>query len=134
MPMETRRNKPKEKAAKLLIKELPFYNFRGDLASCLGQFNISIPITCQPRKNLDKLAGLYDLNIFDFNNDLDNALRSNHNIHSQYIQSRYFSVHSFKRFSKKLSENEIQTSLSIFHNNIVSVNRNLENLKVLLDA
>ena len=69
MPMKTRRIKSKEKAAKLLLKELPFYNFRGDLVSCLGQFNNLIPITCQPRKNLDKLAGLYDLNIFDFNSE-----------------------------------------------------------------
>ena len=66
-------------------------------------------------------------------NDLDNTLRNNHNIHSQCIQSRYFSVHSFKKFSKKLSENEIQTSYSIFHNNIVIINGNLENLTVLLD-
>jgi hypothetical protein len=35
--------------------------------------------------------------------------------------------------SQKLSEKEIQSSFSIFHNNIVSINRNLENLTVLLD-
>ena len=36
-------------------------------------------------------------------------------------------------FKQKLSENTIKSSFSIFHYNIVSINRNLENAELLLD-
>ena len=61
--MKLRRNKNEERAGKLLLKELPYFNFRGCLALCHGQFNSSIPDTVQPRRNLDKLTSLYDLGI-----------------------------------------------------------------------
>lgn len=51
---------------------------------------------------------------------------------SQRIQSRYFPPHSFRMFQKKLPEN-CQVYFSIFYNNIVSINRNLENVDLLLD-
>ena len=47
---------------------------------------------------------------------------------SQCIRSRYFSPHSFKPFSNNLTQDKIESSLSIFHNNIRSLNRNLDNL------
>ena len=34
---------------------------------------------------------------------------------------------------KKLSENTVKFSFPIFHNNIVSINRNLENVELLLN-
>jgi len=34
---------------------------------------------------------------------------------------------------RKLSEKTIKSSFSIFHNNIVSINCNLENIELLLD-
>ena len=53
-------------------------------------------------------------------------------VDSGCIQSRYFSPHSLKMFKEKLSENTVKSSFPIFHNNIVSINRNLENVELLL--
>ena len=50
---------------------------------------------------------------------------------NQRIQSRYFFPHSFKLFEEKLPENTAKGSFSIFYNNIVSINRNLENVELL---
>ena len=36
-------------------------------------------------------------------------------------------------FKQNLPENTVKSSFSIFHNNIVSINRNLENVELLLD-
>ena len=35
-------NKTEEKAGKLFLQELPYFNFRGNLALCPGQVNTSI--------------------------------------------------------------------------------------------
>ena len=43
------------------------------------------------------------------------------------------SPHSFKLFNRKLSNSEVQSSFSVFHNNVVSINQNLENSTLLLD-
>ena len=59
---------------------------------------------------------------FDINQTDNDALMS------QYISSRYFSPHSLKQFTNNLTQDGIESSLSIFHNNIRSLNRNLENL------
>ena len=131
--MKLRRNKSEERANKLLFSELPYFNFRGNLAFYHGQFNNSIPADWRPRRNLDKLNSLYDLDIFSLNSNLDTYLNTDFNLPNQRIQSRYFSPHSFKMFKQKLSENTIKSSFSIFHNNIVSINRNSENIELLLD-
>ena len=60
------------KATELLLKELPYFNVRGDLTLCHRHFNNLVPTVCQTRNNLDKLTSLYDLDIFDLNNNLDN--------------------------------------------------------------
>ena len=60
--------------------------------------------------------------MFDTNQTDNDALMS------QYIISRYFSPHSLKQFTNNLTQDQIESSLSIFHNNIRSLNRNLENL------
>ena len=101
--MKLRRNKNEERAGKLLLKELPYFNFRGCLAQCHGQFNSSISDTVQTRRNLDKLTSLYDLGIFNLNTVLDVNLSTDCNLPNQRIQSRYFSPHSFNMF-KKISQ------------------------------
>ena len=60
--------------------------------------------------------------MFDTNQTDNDALMS------QYIRSRYFSPHSLKQFTNNLMQDQIGSSLSIFHNNIRSLNHNLENL------
>jgi len=131
--MKLRRNKNEERAGKLLLKELPYFNFRGCLALCHGQFNSSIPDTVQPRRNLNKLTSLYDLGIFNLNTDLDVNLSTDCNLPNQRIQSRYFSPHSFNMFKKNLPKGKVDSTFSVFHNNIASINRNLENVSILLD-
>ena len=131
--MKLRRNKNKERANKLLLKELPYFNFRGCLALCHGQFNSSIPVAVQPRRNLDKLTSLYDLGIFNFNTDLDFNLSTDRNLPNQRIQSRYFTPHSFNMFKENLPKERVDSTFSVFHNNIASINRNLENVSILLD-
>ena len=59
---------------------------------------------------------------FDTNQTDNDALTS------QCIRSRYFSPHSVKQFANNLTQDQIESSLSIFQNNIRSLNRNLENL------
>ena len=64
---------------------------------------------------------------------MDAYLSTEYNLPNQRIQSRYFSLHSFKMFKGKLPENTVKSSFSILHNNIVSINSNLENVELLLD-
>ena len=111
--MKLRRNKSEERANKLLSSELPYFNFRGNLAFYHGQFNNLIPAYWRPRQNLDKLNSLYDLDIFSLNSNLDAHLNTEFNLPNQRIQSRYFSPHSFKLFKQKLPENMVKSSFSI---------------------
>ena len=53
--------------------------------------------------------------MFDTNQTDNDALMS------QYIRSRYFSPHSLKQFTNNLTQDQIESSLSIFHNNIRAV-------------
>jgi len=90
--VKLRRNKNKERADKLLLKELPYFNFRGSLALCHGRYNSSIPDSVQPRRNLDKLASLYDLGIFNLNTDLDVHLSTDRNLPNRHSKSVFFSA------------------------------------------
>ena len=128
-----RRNKPEERASKLLLRELPYFNFRGNLALYHGQFNNSISVDRWPRRNLDKLNSVYDLDVFSLNSNQDAYLNTEYSLPNQRIQNRYFSPHSFKMFKAKLPENSVKSSFSTFHNNIVSIHRNLENVELLFD-
>ena len=60
-------------------------------------------------------------------------MNTEYNLPNQRIQSRYFSPHSFKMFKGNLPQNTVKSSFFIFHNNIVSINSNLENVQLLLD-
>ena len=131
--MKLRRNKNEERAGKLLLKELPYFNFRGCLAQCHGQFNSSISDIVQTRRNLDKLTSLYDLSICNLNTDLDVNLSTDCNLPNQRIQSRYFSPHSFNMFKKNLPKEKVDSTFSVLSSNVASINRNLENVLILLD-
>ena len=58
----------------------------------------------------------------------DTIQTDNDALMSQCIRSRYFSSFSLKQFTNNLTQDQIESSLSIFDNNIRSLNRNLENL------
>ena len=113
---------------KSLLKDLSYFNFRGNLVLAHGQFNNSLKSELSTKRDLDKLHSLYDLDLFNLNTAFDTNQTDNDALMSQCIRSRYFSPHSLKQFTNNLRQDQIESSLSIFHNNIRSLNRNLENL------
>ena len=60
--------------------------------------------------DLDKLSSIYDLDLFTLNTSID----------------------SFRELKTKQLKVEMQSSFSVFHNNVSSLNRNLENLQTHL--
>ena len=111
---------------KSLLKDLPYFNFTGNLVLAHGQFNNSLNSELPTKRDLDKLHCLYDLDLrnmaFVTNQSDNDALMS------QCIRRRYFPQHSLKPFTNNLKQDQNESSLSIFHNNIRGLNRNLENL------
>ena len=94
----------------------------------------SFACSSQSRGNLNKLSSLHNLDLFKLNSDFNTNLNVNHNLpNHQQIYSWYFTPHSFKKSCDKFSNNEVQTSFSLSHNNIVSLNRNFEEILTLLD-
>lgn len=116
-----------DKSRRSLLKELPYFSCGGDLSIIHDQFNNSFVTLCKTRRNLDNLSSIYDLDLFNFNNRLDYNLSPLGQSHMR-IHSRYFSPHSFRDMKTKQLEDDIETTFSVFHNNVVSLNRNLENL------
>lgn len=114
-----------EKSARLTLKELPFFSYTGNLIQIHGQFNNSLSTFCKTKRDLDKLTCLYDLDLFTLNTVLDCNLNPDNQSFVR-IPSRYYSPHSFRQMKTKV---ETDTSISVFHNNVVSLNRNLENLQ-----
>lgn len=133
--MKAPRNKSIEKDHKTTLKELPYYNFTGSLALRLGHLNNSVTWSSQSRRNLDKLSSLHNLDLFELNSDFNTNLNVNRNLPNQQIYSLYFTPHSSKKAfdHDKFSYNKVQTSFSLFHNNIASLNRNFEELLTILD-
>jgi len=122
------RSKKSDKSNQSLLKELPYFNYRGDLATIHGQFNNSLNSLLKTRRNLDKLMSLYDLDLFSLNTN------TNHNLtpidqFQKRVQSRYFSPNSFRKMKITQPVDELETNFSIFHNNVVSLARNLDNLQ-----
>ena len=120
--------KQQQKLNKSLLKKLPYFNFRGNLVLAHGQFNNSLNSELPTKRDLDKLHSLYDLDLFNLNMAFDTNQTDNDAIISQCNISRYFSPHSLKQFTNNLTQDQNESSLSIFLNNIRSLNRNLENL------
>ena len=121
-------SKQQQRNTKALLKELPFYNFTGSLALYHGKFNNLLSSELPTKRNLESLTGLYDLDLFALNTNLDTTLNANNNLFNQQIHSRYFSPYNFKQYGKSLTNEQKESSLSIFHINIASLNRNLEKL------
>ena len=105
MPKKTV-NKRELSFDKSLFKQLPYNNFRGDLAQLHGQFNNSVLASKTTRNNLHKLTSLYHLSLFNLNTNLDVNLNPYENLSINQIRSRYFSPHSFAQMQSKLSKNE----------------------------
>ena len=65
--MTQRKDKLRSKCLKALLQELPYFNFRGDLAAYHGPFNNSLLTSSKTKKSLDKLSSLYDFDLFNTN-------------------------------------------------------------------
>ena len=124
----SRQSKQEQKCTRLLLKELPYFNLSGNLPLYYGQFNNSLASNLPTKRNLECLPCLYDLDLFSTNSTLDENLNPDNNLEFPRVQCRYFSPHSFKEYGSSFSLNQRESSLSFFHNNIVSLNKNLDNL------
>ena len=71
--------------------------------------------------------------MLSLNSGFDRNLNPDNNLGNQHIQSRHFSLHRFIILGNKLYLNKVNSSFSIFHNNVVSLNHNLDNVLTLLD-
>lgn len=121
------KNQRVDKNIRSILRELPYFDFRGDLASFHGQFNNCLSSAKKSKRNLESLTGLYDLDLFNLNIGVDH--NTDYSDLSTYIRSRYYSPHSFEVMKNNLTKYDIKHSFSIFHNNLRSLNRNLENLQ-----
>ena len=70
MPTKTS-TKQQQKLNKSLLKDLPYFNFRGNLALAHGQFNNSVNGELLTKRDLDNLHSLYDLDLFNLNMAFD---------------------------------------------------------------
>ena len=125
---KTKRNKRHEKVLRGLLKELGYFNCKGNLADFHGRFNNLLQSNIRSKRYLDKLTSLYELDLFKLNTLCNSDVNTIDNLYNQHIHSRYFSPHSFKEQNKYVIEND-DDSFSIFHNNLISLSKNFENLQ-----
>ena len=78
---------------------------------------------------MEKLTSIYDLDLFRLN--AANTLNpDNDNLYYNRIQSRYYSPHSFNKFKTELPRRASDSCVSVLHNNVRSLRRNLKNFQV----
>ena len=63
-----------------MLKELPFFNFTGNLALWIGTFSNSLSCDLPTKRNLECLPSFYDLNLFGMDSTLDNNLSPDNNL------------------------------------------------------
>ena len=89
-----------------------------------GQFNNSLFSDLLTKSYLDRLASIYDLDLFNLNIvsniDPDGCFSGNQ------IGSNYYSPHKFADFNQNIAPD---ACLSTLHNNIRSLKRNLEDFQ-----
>jgi hypothetical protein len=68
-------NKSEERLCKSLLRELPYFNYMGNLSAYLGKFTAISHL--KSKRNLEKLTSLYDLDLFSLYTNLDNSLSFN---------------------------------------------------------
>ena len=118
---------------RLLLKELPFFDFRGNLNTYLGPLNNSLRTGLKAKNNLERLSSLYDLSVFNSNMNVDPNLDSHNNLLFQRIRSHYYSPRNFSMKNKAWLSAD-HSNLSVLHNNIRSLKLNFEDFQThLLD-
>lgn len=111
------------KDSSLISDELPYYG--QDIILSHGQFNNSLSYHLPTRNCLEGLSSIYDLDLFNLNTHNPN-IDPDCNLLCNQIRCNYYSPYKFAEFTKKL---ESKNCLSIFHNNIRSLSKNLEDFQ-----
>ena len=93
-------------------------------------FNSSFSSPYKTKRDLNKLSGLCDLDLFSLNTVLGDNINSDNQFPCR-VNSRYYSAHTFSKLRTKLIS-LADSTFSVFHNNIVSLSRDLENLQTNL--
>ena len=121
-------SKEQQKVNRLLMRDLPYYGY--DIINSHEQFNNLLSSNLPTKKYLDKLRSFHDIDLFSLNthpDDHEDQLNT-------CIRCKYYTPHSFCEFAKTLDRNQTKRRFSIFHNNIRSIRRNIDNLQThLLD-
>ena len=82
MQSRNRRCKTRERNAKVLLRELPYFDLKSNLLLYHGQFNNSFQSELPTNRSLEKLNGFYDLDLFKLNTNLDARLNTDNNLFS----------------------------------------------------
>jgi len=124
-------NNNDQKLTRSFFREMPYYNV--NICSTHGQFNNLLATNLVSKNHLMKLHSLGDLDLFKTN--LPATKNIDQNFQFDRIRLNYYSPNSFRNLkTNKLSSCNSNNSLAIFHNNVRSLNLNLEKLEThLLD-
>ena len=110
---------------KSTFKELPYHGL--SILNCHRQFNNLLSDALPTKKYLENLSSIHDLDLFTL--DVQTAINPDSNLFNQWIQSHYYSPHSFSILNKQLSSPN-KSNFSVFHNNVRSLRSNPENLQI----
>ena len=79
--------KEQQKLNKSLLRDLPYFNFRGSLVLAHDQFNNSLNSELPTKRDVDKLHSSYDLVLFNLNMTFDTNQTDNDALMSQCISN-----------------------------------------------
>ena len=91
--IKTKRNKQHEKVLRGLLKELSYFNCKGNLADFHGCFNnFILQSNTRSKRYLDKLTSLSELDLFKLNTLCNNDVNTIVNLYNQriHMHSHYF--------------------------------------------
>ena len=112
---------------KSFVKNFHILTRQGSLPFYRRKFNNLYQSELPPNRSLESSTGFYDLDSFKSNTSLDSRFNANNNLFNHKIYGRFFSPHNFKNYSNSLTKKQLEPS-SIFHNNILILNKNIEKL------
>lgn len=91
------------------LKELPYYNVTSCPLTVHGQFSNSLANDLPTKQLLDKLPGLYDLDLFNLN--INEDINPHKNFAYKQFRSNYYSPYKFSERKRSVSD----SSLSFIH-------------------
>ena len=113
---------------KRLLQELPYYGI--NFIAVHGQFNNSLSSCLTPKVYLNNLQSIYDLDLFSLNHATNLGIDPDQNTINNNIRCRYYSPNSFQKIKSDLEIlSRLDRNFSVFHNNVRSLRKNLENLQ-----